>query len=470
MRPFQEFRLWRHRAPIGQRIGALVAVVAVLGLLGWAVVPAVNSSSDSASASAPTTSPGASPLPSVAANASCKPVTGVTGVTDKTIKIGINLTNITGAASNASLGILSYANQKKVYSAMVQSINAKGGIACRQIVPDYFAGNAADQAQLQQNCLAIAQAGVFALVDSGSYASFPIINCFPQHKVPYIGGYTLPTAQMLKFYPYMFEFNSSDSLYHTTVVALKARGFFDPANGFKKLGLVYQSCNTTLVSEYKGWLAAAGVPASSIVSYDVGCPTAFTSPFTLQSAILKFKQEGVTNVTTVGFTGDFPTFSKLAQLQHFNPIYGFADDQIISTSYGSSAPSYPNIANAIAVSQNRNGEDTTSGSVPTAGTAACNKIVASVGLPSVYKLNTGNGCDLMWQLEAMVDHEPSLSQTLLPEGLQLAKSVDFSFPQGPNDWSAGHLTWSGQYYRVNQFHTSCNCWQLVSPDFQRSQP
>ena len=39
MTPFQEFRLWLHRAPVRQRLAAAIAGVLILGVLVWVLIP-----------------------------------------------------------------------------------------------------------------------------------------------------------------------------------------------------------------------------------------------------------------------------------------------------------------------------------------------------------------------------------------------------------------------------------------------
>jgi len=466
MIPFYEFGQWWHRSKTGERVSAVAGAVVILALIAWALVPSSSSSSSTASAATQTTG---------TSGTTCPKADGpVNGVTAKTIKIALVMVNVTGIANNSSLGIAPLSQQKAGYEALVKATNAAGGIACHQVVPDYIEANPADQPSLQQTCLQIVQDKPFAVLDGGAYAAFPIVDCFPQHKLPYLGGYILPQAQMQKFYPYLFEWNNADNLYQTTITALNTEGFFNPAKAGQKLGIVYQDCNPQHYTEVRNLLTQYQVPASSIVTYDVGCPSAFTSSVTLEQAILKFKAAHVTNVTTVGFRGDFPTFTDLAQAQHFNPKYGLPDDQIVFSSYGTSPPNPANLANAIAVSQNRDAEAKTPGYVPSAGTTKCNKILATVGLKPVYDGTSGGGgpaCNLFWELTAAVDHEPTLSQSLLPQGLKAAKSIDYSYPQGPNDYTFGtNVTWGGQYYRLDEFHTSCNCWQLMSHTFARSNP
>lgn len=470
MTPFQEFRLWTRRAPNGQRASAAVAGLIVLGLLVWAAIPIVNNNGTANALPVATgpvvvsaTPPTQAPKPAHCTN----PAGTVPGVTKTTVKIGVLIVNITGLATNKDLGILSATDQKAFYTKMIATLNAAGGVDCRQVVPQFFLANAADQSALQQTCLSVSQAGVFAVVDSGAYAQFPVVDCFAQHKVPYFGSYLLANSQMAQFYPYLFELNSLDVVYHDMVVGLKAQGFFDPANGFKKLGYIYNSCHPEIHTEMLSWLAAAGVKPSQIVSFNTGCTTAYTSSTVLEQAILKFKHAGVTNLTYTGIVGDFPSFTNLAQAQNFHPKYGLGDDSLIATSYGSVPPNPANVNGALAITASREGEEHDPNAVPSATTAKCNSILGV----NVYKLPAaaGNICDAMWMFAAALNYAPTLSQTSLVAGLKAAKSVPFSYPQAPNDFAAGnHITYAGQYYKVDDYQASCKCWLTKDPTFHPS--
>ena len=478
MTPFQEFRLWLRRAPNNQRVPAAIVTIVVLGLLAWAIIPASTSSSSNAS---PTPTPTqvqnvseTPPTPAPAPSKCTNPIGSVPGITAKTIKVGIILVHVTGLASNGSLGILPYQTQQTIFSRLVDSMNKNGGIDCRQIVPYYVQANPADQATLQQTCLNMVQAGVFGVIDAGAFAQFSVVDCFGQHHTPYFGGYLLPNSQMQKFYPYLFELNSLDTVYHDTVGGLAQRGWFTAAKGFSKLGLMYHDCYPEIHTEFMAWLAQAGVKPSQVEQVDVGCPSAFASPTALEEAILKFKQDHVTNVIPLNMVGDLSTFTKLAAAQNFHPIYGFPDDSLIAISYGTQAPDYGNIANSLAITASRDAEDTTPAlsAAPTPGTVACSGIIGV----NVYRLAAaaGNACDELWMFKAAVDHASTLTQQSLSQGLQAAKAVVFSFPQGPNDFSAGsRITYAGQYWRVAQFLKSCKayqggCWQVIDPAFKPS--
>jgi hypothetical protein len=466
MTPFQEFRLWLRRAPNSQRGPAAVTALVVLALLVWVLIP--SNSNDTANAgsggSGAVTVSATPPSPAPARSGCVQPSGSVSGVTDKTVKLGVIVVNVTGLATNADLGILPATEQKTLFSRVIDSINKTGGVDCRQIVPDFITANPADQSSLQQTCLNVVQAKVFAVVDAGAFAQFPIVDCFGQHRVPYFGGYLLPNSQMAKFYPYLFELNSLDTVYHDTIAGLAARGWFKPANGFGKLGLPYHSCYPELLTEEMHWLAQAGVPASKIVPFNFGCPSAFANSVTVQQAILKFKRSGVTNLTDINMVGDLASFTQLAQIQHFHPHYGFPDDSLITISYGSQGPDFSNIADGLAVTASRDGEERTPSIKPTAATVKCNQVLGI----DVYKLAAaaGNTCDQMWMFAAAVNHAPTLSQSSLADGLKAATAVDFSYPQGPNDFAAGSkVTYAGQYWRVAQFHSACKCWQVIDPAF-----
>jgi hypothetical protein len=70
-------------------------------------------------------------------------------------------------------------------------------------------------------------------------------------------------------------------------------------------------------------------------------------------------------------------------------------------------------------------------------------------------------------LQAALGQAPELSAEALPAGLQRAGSIDFSFPQGPNDFTGERVTTGGQFWRPAQFMPDCGCWRVIQPDFHR---
>ncbi len=508
MTPFQVFRRWCRRAPLAQKVASATAAAAVMSVLIWAIVPAGGTPSGSgfssfggsgagrgvAGSSAATVggtgastagsgATGGAAAGSGAQGAAVGAASGqagtssggghclagtTTGVTSTQIKIAILLTNVAGAAGNSTFGIASPQAQQGAFQGVINSINASGGVACRKLVPQFYTENPIDQSSLQQLCVTLAQSGVFAVLDTGSFANYPVgINCIAQNHIPYFGGYMLSEAQIQQFYPYLFDLDMLDTAYRNEIFAFHQLGYFSPSNGFTKLGIIYRDCFPALFPEETSWLAQVGVPSSDIVSYDMGCPQAFASPSDIENAIVKFQQNGVKDVTEIFELGDFATFTNTAQSQGYDPKYLLGDDGLLEISSGTQAPNPNNINNAVAITTLRDGEENTAGLTPTAGTQKCNSEVAASGLSPVWNQPgaVGNACDQLWMFQAALDHAPALSTAALAVGLERAGSVDFSYPQGPSSFAAANRTTGGQFWRVDQFTTACNCWRVTEPNF-----
>jgi hypothetical protein len=400
-----------------------------------------------------------------AAGATC-PAGSATGISGNQVKVGVGLTVIGGPAANNLFGIPTPDVQRSAFDAVIASVNAGGGAGCKKIVAQYFNLDPTNQEGLVQKCREAADAGVFAFVDSGGYTTYPAVECFGQRKIAYFGGYFGNTDRNQRNYPYLFNLNLLDTTYRNALLVLKARGAF--SQGFQKLGFVYRSCDKPLLEATKRTVREV-VPASSIVEYDVGCPTAFANPADISQAILTFQRSGVTHVTTLGMLGDMANFTNVAEQQRFRPKYVLADDGIVSISYGSQAPNAANFANAIAITTNRGGEERTPGVVPTAGTARCDAILKAKGMKPTWQQPAliGNACNQLWMLKASMDNAATLRPDALAAGLQKARSIDFSFPQGPTAFAAvPRTTTGGQFQRPIQFFPDCKCWRLLERDFK----
>ena len=524
MTPFQEFRLWLKRAPSGDRMATGVAFALVLAVMAWLFVPQVASTGEGEQLGGPAAgaegsavvpgqagvpgatnheaggavtggspvggtvsttktgtgpvapsgsgkSPGAGPglaTGAVKGGASCPPGSAP-GVSDKRIKVAVIIVSIAGPAANSVFGVASPEQQRAFYNAAIDDVNARGGAGCRQIVPQFFEANPADQSNLHQTCIDIAQAGVFAVLDTGAYAQFPLVDCYGRNKIPYFGSYLVSSVLQATYYPYLFNFNTIERLHRDTVFALRDRGFFTGAD-VKKLGFLYRDCDDALIRSIRGWIRESGLPDSKLVTYDLGCPTALASPGDMQQAVLKFQQEGVTNMTTAGLQADFASFTRIAQQQRFKPKYGLPNDSVVSGTDGAQPPDFDNIDGAVAVTANRYGDDRTPGTTMSPGTVRCNAVLKKRGMAPVYEqpAAAGNTCSNVWMFDAAVDRAPALQRNALAAGLQAAKSVELSFPQGPNDFSGARVTTAGQFWRPLEFTKACKCWRLLDRKFKPS--
>lgn len=504
MTPFQSFRLWARRAPLSERVLSALACGTVLAAMIWFLVPATISNRPAgseaqvgASGSSGTTLTPVSGLssPTTALSASAAGVSGANGTgagsvsgagasgstgakagstasncpagTDQgatTSKVTVAILEISagGAAGNTAYGFPTPAQQQSLAQAVVDSINAAGGAGCRQIVPEYYQGNPLDQNSLQQLCLTIQSAHVFAVFDLAVYLLYPqYATCFPESHVPYFTIYGFTQSLINQYYPYVYSGFTLESNERDTVLGSQAYGYFSADKGFKKLGFFYSDCIPSLAT-YETNLLNQILPSSSIVTYDVGCPNPFSSPSVLEQAILKFQQAGVTTVTYAQDENDFDNFTTQAQQQNFHPQYLIPDYLMEAIPTGPTHPDYTNIANAFAITPQQDGAQNTSGLAPTTGTVKCNAIMSAHGQPSVYQDETlgGVACDELWEFTAGANHAPAMSRAALVNGLRAAGSVDYSFPAGPNNFADGSIT-GGEYWRPIQFSEGCTCWTVV---------
>lgn len=526
MLPFQQVRLWARRAPMPERVAAFVGAALVVTVVAWLLVPGTGTvtnvgavGSAGFTSGTPTATPGGggaggspagsgltsgggssgslgggAPAPgtggaptggptggaapggagqAAAAGGCTAPPGSDQGVSADQIRIAIIVINIFGPTTNGAFGIASAAQQQAYFQDVINSINSSGGVACHhKLAPVYFQANASDASNLQQVCLDVEQAKVFAVIDYGAYDVYPsIAACFPENGLPYISVTLPPQSEQKQYYPYIFSSASTlELLYHNSVQALAQRGFFGASNGFKKLGLLYEDCVAQEPGEVQGWLHQVGIGAAQIVSYDLGCPTGFASPSDLEQAVLKFKESGVTHLTEVGTVPNFGLFTKVAEQQGFRPKYGLPDEGEVAITASNEGPNQNNIANAIAITGGRFGEDVTPGMQPTRGTVACSAIYQANGMPPVYQQPLGAGgsaCDDVWLLAGAINHAPTLQRRALAAGLQAAGSVEFSYPYGPNQFGPG-VTTGQEFWRTVQFLTSCGCWRVVDPTFHPS--
>ncbi|HEX5267416.1 MAG TPA: hypothetical protein VFW24_11640 [Acidimicrobiales bacterium] len=538
MTPFQQVRLWARRAPWPERVAALLGAALVVTVVSWLLVPSgqggtdvaaggslggISSGSQAPAAGGPAASPGAtsSALPGApgaaapgatggavpsgsagagggpgaaasggpapagggsaprAAGGCTSPPGSDAGVTATQMKVAIILVNIVGPAANSTFGLESPSDQQAAYQAVVNSINASGGIACRKLVPTFFQGDPVDQSQLEQTCQNVISSQPFFVFDYGAYYTYPqIATCYLTSHIPFMTSSPIPAKEQSQFYPYLFSKTLAEVIYKDTVFALQQRGFFSAANGFKKLGLVYRSCEPEFYSEITGWLHQAGVPSSAIVAHDVGCPTSFDTPSDQEQAILAFKSAGVTNVTVMNDNADFSNLTTIAQQQGFKPKWGIPDDGVVPTSYGNQHPDYGNIANALAITGDRYGEEKTPGYPISPGTAKCNAIFSAARMAPVYQQPVGTGgsaCDMLWMLQIAAQHAPAMQRAALAAGLHAAGSFDPSYPWGANSFASNsftgaNITYADEFWRVDQFMPACSCWQVVDrnwhPAFQ----
>ena len=534
MTPFLQFRIWFRRASAAQKGSGLLAVAMVVALLVWTAVPSGSpagshvgmASSGSSSGSsgggivqpaggAVTTTVASRPSPAQAGSSGSPPASlpssGGGGVaqspsaappattgghqaptaaspgqssqaatsttqsctTKGTLKIGVVVPNEAGGQLNPVFGIPTQSQEEADYGAAIDAINKAGGAGCYTLTGEYLGVDGTNPSTAQSDCLTFAQDHVFAVM--GGFLPAATDDCLMQHHLPTFEQIPVPAAEVKQYYPYYFSVDPTfEVLYRNFAEAIQKLGYLSSAHHFAKMGVFYRDCipsvNAAMVSD----LAAVGISGSKLVRYDLGCPTPqpYAAPQAVQQAILQFKTEGVTTVTVDNDYEDIQQLSKTAQTQGFHPVWVIPDTGVSAVS---SAPEFqpdPNNFNgALAITPEQYGA--IESSLPeSAGTQACDKIMASHGLPTVYKSAdqyAGSACSLMWMLVAAIQHGGA-NPAGLAAGLQAARTTQYSFPDGPDDFSAPGTTTGGEFWRPITFSGSCGCWKVQSAAWNPSFP
>jgi hypothetical protein len=515
MTPFEQYRLWLRRAPVGERVVSTIVGAVVLALVVFILIPVTSGGDDSSGGdvvsvettttiagqpgdtTVTTAAGGGTPTGGVStgsgsgstssgsgvgrvavtggnAPAGCtSPPGSDQGISNTEIHIAITITNIVGPAGNSTFGVPSVEEQKQDYQLAIDDVNKNGGVACRKLVADMTPVNPADSNNQQGTCLDIVGKKVFAEIDAGGYYGVAAANCYPQHQIPFFGTGRLTPEQRDQFYPYMFGTGDYASLYRNGMKAFDQMGFFSQQNGFKKLGWVYRDCWKSLLTEVRDLLHEVGLNDSQISTYNLGCPNGnFANPADIQQAILQFQGAGVTHVIESQAYQDFANFTTVAQRQNFKPKYAIPDDSIIPTTQGNLHVDYDNTEGALIVTSDRYGDES-SGVAPNASTNRCDALSTAVGRPPTYKQPVGFGgvaCNQIWMVKAAIEHSPSLQRKSLADGLHAAKSIETAYPRGPVDWSGARTTYGGQFWRVQTFQKACTCWKVTDATFHPGFP
>lgn len=451
----------RHPRSLGlwQVTAALLAMCLMAGLA--LVVPS------SASAALPTTAASGRTL---ASTSSCAKGTAP-GISASAVKVAITVVDITGGSlTNASVGIPTVAQQEQYWNLVAKTINDSGGAGCRKLQLSFTDVNPVDTADAEQSCLTIANSHPYIVLDSGALTEIGASNCIPAAKETLISQFLTPD-QLTKYFPYAIQPNDvpTDGL-RNGILGLKQLGYFNTAKGFKKLGVLYDTCNPSLIAAERSAIKQAHLPSSRVVEFNLGCPAgqAFTAA-SMEQAVLAFKSDGVTDVTNAGAGGATASFTEEAAQQHYKPVYVLTADQISLPSVSASEAGNPaNLKGAVNVTASGYGEAQTPGVKPSGATKRCDAIYAAAGLPTVYKQLDGYGgavCIDLWFVQAMLDHATSVKPANLPTAIHAIGSVLYPYPGGPIDYSAAPKgsTYGVGYWRPEYYVESCQCWQVPNP-------
>lgn len=272
----------------------------------------------------------------------------VPGVTPTTITIGMSYltdTNNNNATYGAQSSANNYGDTQEQANAVVKYVNAHGGVAGRQLVIHWQPVSNAEaesnpSGYLTQVCDTYTQDyHVFAVVDFIN--NLQAEDCYAQNHTLLLDE--SPEQGDLAYYqlmsPYVLSPSAmaSDREQKTKIQGLSQLGFYTSVSSDQatlkqpfRLGvLVVENpleqniYNKVTVPE----LARAGVPSNQVEAYQIREDSVQNEETDIQSAVVKFEQDGVNHVLTQGSPGGGEGgmvlfFATGAYKQQYHPLYG----------------------------------------------------------------------------------------------------------------------------------------------------
>lgn len=319
----------------GSAAGAPVEAGELVAGPGGAVLAAGGGSTAAGSATGSTadtgqtdaTTGGPAPAPVSVPAAGFRP-----GITDKTIRIGYIAVDQAGASKASSSygvpGAVKAGDPKTEIKAIVKYVNEKGGIAGRQIEPFIVIRDPSnsDPNYGESICAKFTQDHkVFAVVTNAHLDAAP---CYAKRHTLLLNDGVMSQTDLAANSPHLWIPGqpSAESGYAALMDSLVAQKWFD---GAKKLGFVGAD-NVGTLAPYKSVvrprLEKLGFPDKDVERVLIA-DDADTSQFqaAVQSAVLKFKTEGVDHVFFMVAGGGAPLiFMNQAQSQGYFPRYAFS--------------------------------------------------------------------------------------------------------------------------------------------------
>jgi ABC-type branched-subunit amino acid transport system substrate-binding protein len=400
------------------------------------------------------------------------------GFTASTISIGVELLDET---SNQGARLIGASNTdtgptRKYATAVVDHLNASGGIAGRKITPVFHTTNVLSgtwDSHAQAACSAFAEDNkVFAAVAAMYQLSEVLARCLAQHTTPIVlNGRAVRDDQMLgelADFLYMPSRMSATRFAGLTVDGLADLGFFTPG---AKVGILRfdRPVQARVVNGVmRPRLAQRGVKvvAEEAVSYPDSINGFGTTSAQLSSAVLRLRAAGVTHLVPLDDHGILAfLFMPQAESQGFRPRYGLStnnqpfviEDNVPPEQFKGAVGVGWVPADDVAFERNPGGnpsEDLCRGIFQRAGAEFPSRFAWS---------NALNYCDSLLFLKAALDRAPNLSvgglraavANLADGGFASAYTFRTAFTRDRHDGAAA--------YRSFRFHDDCRCVRYEGP-------
>jgi hypothetical protein len=401
---------------------------------------------------------------------------GVAGVTDGEIRIGLQFNDDSSDSTFHAVGArgVSTGDVGGSFRALIDSVNAQGGVAGRKLVGVFHKVNNSDgtfDSQAQVACTRFTEdEPVFAAVLDGNLnASLPA--CLASRKVVTIPTYNVffDGKQLADWAPYVYWPGSiSGDRLAVYVDGLAEQGYFDPG---AKVGLLrWDTPQNERVTRnvVRPALGRHGIGPGSIDEVAVSDVKSVAAlggiAAELGNAILRFRSRGVTHVMFAGTQGAVPFFFlPQAESQNYRPRYGWNSFEFPEFVRLSAPPQQFHRSVGVGWYPRR---DVAEANDPGGNPASdlCVSILRKAGKRPADRSSTDqmeSTCEGIFFLKAVLDRADELS----PAGIRGAAdrmrdyasptTFSASFPAGRFDGASA--------YRPFAYGDDCSCWRYTGP-------
>ena len=518
---FRHLRFWAYAASPTQRTLTAAAMAVVVALLGWALMPAPSEpgrelldaagevvipdapggeSSDGLPAGASTRSGSTTNREAIAPQAGAGeggPVDGTgasgdqgqatgeapsgrltatdRGVSAEAIKVGFVVTNF-GPASEAGFGAGGTFRKdiSRVVDALVDHANKNGGVLGRRIHAVKVSVDPLSEEDQRLKCLQLTETeGVFAVMDTFGFSTETGTACVTaERKTLLVNGNPGSSQHIRRTFPYTVSVQKDDNRKMKDLAyASKAAGFFDPAKGFKKLGIFGDNCSPSVFESptdgLHAYLTAVGVKGWS--EFRVDCSVDGFQRGGAE-AVLRFNQDGVTHVLLAGRPPAVEPYLLAAKNARYYPEY-FAGDYLNLAIGGLTTKYEPEgFHGALGVTTTHAGEGVMGKPLPPL-VQTCSKILTDRGLaPITFAPPDDMGDDLealtlcenfLLFLQVGKSTGPNLTRSTWVDAL----SAVGDFRPGTVDLARfdrrGKMT-GGDTMKLIKWDRDCKCWKQIS--------